>query len=503
MDRSKYFLTLDVGTTSVKIALFDLKGRMISVSTKEYVLHTPAQNIVELDPEIYWTCSRDGLKEVIDASGVSADEIASIGACSQGETLIALDSRGRSMRNAIVWMDNRSQAEADEIKSALGVSRSTGQPDVQPTWTATKILWLKKNEPAVFENAYKFLLVEDFLVYKLSGEIAGDYALYSSTHMLDVVEKKWHQPVLDLLGIGPEKLPALGESGRVIGTLRAKVAKDLGLSKSTTVISGAMDLAAALVGSGCERAGRVIEITGAAEVYSQTIDRYPADLETSMAIQCHAIPDAYLILGWCNSGGMAFRWLRDTFFTSEMETAESQSRDAYDLMAQMAETVPVGCEGLTFFPYLAGPGTQEVDMDTRGIFWGIEMHHGRAHFARAVMESLAFVFKRSLEEMARSGVHYTDIRVLGGGAKSGLWNRMKADILGRTVGTMECAESASLGMAVLQAVGGGYYSSVKDAVDVMVRPASLVEPDPANRAAADDAYGRFAELEAIHLKKQR
>jgi sugar (pentulose or hexulose) kinase len=499
--RAKYFLTLDVGTTSVKITIFDLFGRIIGTSLKEYTLNTPSQNIVELNPEVYWECGKEGLIEVIKKAQVPREDIVSIGVCSQGETLILLDNHGKPLRNAIVWMDNRSIEEAAELKSKLGVIKCTGQPDVYPTWTATKILWLKKNEPSVFSKVQKFLLVEDFMIYKLSGEFAGEFSLYPSSYMLDIVNKKWLPEVLSFLEVRSEQLVTLGESGRIVGTLSSDVAAELNLLKQTCVISGAMDMTASLLGSGCISPGTVTEITGAAEVFCQTLEKYPSNIDTSMAIQYHAIPNNYILVGWCNSGGMTLKWLRDTFFSIENEIAEKKGIDSYKQLTQMAETIPIGCEGLTFFPYIAGAGTLPVNPDVRGIFWGIEMNHTRAHFIRSVMESLAFVLRNGLEEMSLCGAAYSDIRIIGGGAKSDLWNRIKADILGTIITTMECPEAASLGTAILQSISAGYYSSYQEAVDNMVRTAQIVEPEPNNRAAANEAYSRFTELEKQHLRK--
>ncbi len=256
-----------------------------------------------------------------------------------------------------------------------------------------------------------------------------------------------------------------------------------------------MDQIAAMVGAGNIKSDIVTETTGAALAVCGTIDRFaPRSIKRTIAVQYHAIKDKYVLIGWCPTGGMAFKWLRDAFFTDEKKEAGRAGIDIYDYMTSQASGVAPGCQGLIFLPYLAGPGTGDVKPDAKGVFYGLELHHSRAHFARAVMESIGYVLRQNIAEMERLGLNCKEIRSLGGGAKSRLWNQIKADILGKSLVTMKCPEAASLGMAVLQAKATGVYPSLQQAADNMVQTASVTEPNQNNVQTYEPVYQRFLEL---------
>ncbi len=491
----EHFLSLDIGTTSVKVALVNSEGDIVAISTREYTLHTPAENIVELNPQIYWQRCKEGIAEVLASSKVHPRQIKSVGACSQGETLIVLDKDGKCLRDAIVWIDNRSTKEADELKSVFGIDNCTGQTDLVATWPITKILWLKKNEPHIYQQVRKYLLVEDYILYRLTGRFVGDYSLYSSSYMVDVAHKKWWKEILDYVGVSTEVLVELGESGRIIGEVTGAAAKETGLVPGTKVVSGAMDQIAAMIGAGNIKSGVVTETTGAALAVCGTIDAFPSkSIKRTLAVQYHAIADKYVLIGWCPTGGMALKWLRDAFFAEEKKAAAEAGLDAYDYITSLASGVAEGSQGLIFLPYLAGPGTGNIRADAKGVFFDIELHHGREHFARAIMESIAFILYQNVAEMQSLGLDCTEIRSLGGGAKSRLWSQIKADVLGRPLITMKCAEAAALGMAVLQAKALGIYATLEAAGENMVKVDSVVEPNPQNTKAYQPALERFIEV---------
>ena len=475
----------------MKVALVSSAGDVPAISTREYSLETPAENIVELNPEVYWRCCAEGIGKVLSKSGVDATAVKSVGVCSQGETLICLDDKGAPLRNAIVWMDSRSGAEAAEIKERFWAGNNTGQTDMVACWPVTKILWLKRNEPEVYRATSRFMLPEDFILYKLTGSYVGEYSLYTSSCMLDIVNKKWWKEVLDYVGVSAEALVELHESGRVVGEVLASVCSETGLAEGTKVVTGAMDQTAAMIGAGNIKAGIVTETTGAALAACGTVAAFPQRRSEALAVQYHAIPDEYFIIGWCPTGGMAFKWLRDVFFAAEKQRAEEAGKDAYDLMTEAASAVRPGSEGLTFLPYLAGPGTGNIAEDARGVFFGLELHHNRGHFARAVMESIGFVLREMIGEMEEMGLECSEIRSLGGGSKSRLWKQIKADILGKPVTTMKCPEAAALGTAILQGRAVGTFDSFAEAVENIVRTDSVVEPIRENVKAYEAAFERF------------
>jgi len=495
------FITLDIGTTSVKVALIDKDGSILSTSMREYVLETPAEDIVELNPEIYWDCCVEGMREVLQKSGVPDVSVLSVSVSSQGETLICVDAEGRPVMNAIVWNDNRSKNEARELKEVFGVERVTGLVDVLPTWTITKILWLKKNRPDVFASTARFLLVEDYILYRLSGVFIGEHSLYSTTYMYDVVSKRYWTDILDYVGVKRSQLVDVQDSGTVIGRVLPEVCRISGLAEGTRVTTGIMDQTAGMVGAGNIMEGVVTETTGSALVICETLDHFPTGKSDSISVQCHAVPGKYLVTGWCAAGGMSLKWLRDTFFKEEMKKADSLGQNIYGIMDAMAEKVIPGSQGLYFYPFMSGPGTLNVDPDVRGVFYGLELHHGKAHFIRSMVEAIAYVLKENVELMENMGGACREIRAMGGGSKSTLWNQIKADVTGRNIVTMQSSETASLGVAVLQAVAAGIYGDISTAVSEMVETTESFEPDKQKHELYQDFYRQYVGVQNKCFRK--
>ncbi len=495
-DNSELFLSIDAGTSSVKIVLFDSYGTMKAVSLQEYSLLTPAENLVELHPETYWECCAKGIEEITaQIGGKEAEKIRSVGICSQGETLILLDKNGDPLHNAVVWIDNRSTEEAEEIKERFGINQDTGQPDVYPMWPVTKMLWFKKHKPDLFEAVDKFLLVEDYLVYRLTGRFSATFALYTSSYLLDIRKKQWWKAMLDYIGVRENQLPELHESGRIVGNLRPSAAERLHLSKKTVVVSGAMDQTAALVGAAAVKEGVVIETTGSAVVVCQAGGVFPEGRRLSLPLHYHAIPDMYFLLSMCSAGGLSFKWLRDNFFRAEADSSAKNGEDVYSLMTARAETIAPGSGGLLFYPFMSGPGTLPVDPELRGIMFGLQLHHEKGHFARSIMEAIAFVIRESLEQMAELGFNYREIRSLGGGAKSVLWTRIKAAVLDRPLTIMKCPETAALGTAALQAAALGVYPDIQSAAEAMSAADETVEPEAALVSVYEEVYNRYRTIE--------
>lgn len=484
-----YFLTYDIGTTAIKVCLFEPRGKLIASVTREYTLITPEENIVELPVETYWEEILAGTQQVLSDSGIRGDEVLSLGACSQGETVVLLDAQGNPLRNAVVWMDNRSEKEAEEIRAALGTHYDTGQTEVVATWPITKLLWIKKHEPRVFSRIKRVHLLEDYLVFRLTGNVdepRGSYALWTSSYMVDIKKKEWYTPVLDFCGVAEDWLPSLEESGSPIGRLSPEAADALGLSPGIPIISGAMDQTASLLGCGAVEPDIITETIGAAQALCKTVDSYPAEPPLPMSTQYHALPGKYVLMAWCTVGGMSLKWLRSAFF---------DTGTTYEDLTTLASEVPPGAQGLLFFPFMGGPGTLPLDQGLRGSFTGLEMHHGKGHFVRAIMESMGYLLRYQFEQMPggsdRGDTGFSEIRSLGGGAQSPLWNQIRSDITGSPVKTMSSPESASLGMAVLQAAALGIYSDISEAVRQMVKVADEVHPNPHTKTAYDEAYDRF------------
>jgi xylulokinase len=476
-------LTLDVGTTALKGALFDLDGQMLAVRAREYALEYPGPDQVELDPEIYWEAAQAVIGEILIETSVAPERIRAVGITSQGETLIVLDQQGRPLRKAIVWLDNRAKAEAELIRAAFGrdkVYRVTGQQDIAPAWPASKILWIRRNEPEVFNKAAKFLMLEDYLVYRLTGRCATDHALNPSTLYYDLVQGCWWPEMLEFLGLSAAQLPDLLVSGESAGCVTAQV----GLDRTTQVTVAPIDQIAAAVGAGNRAPGMVTETTGCALAICATIDRPFYDPDRRIGLYRHAVPGLYILMPWIPTAGMVLRWFRDEFGAGEDYTA----------LTEAAESIPPGSDGLIVLPHFCGMSSPEVNPEARGVFYGITTAHHRTHFVRAILESTAFALRDNLELLENCGIPCRDVTALGGAARSRLWRQIKADVLGKPVHSMRCEESTSLGTAVLAAAGIGLKASLEEAIRAMVQPAETVQPGGDAGKVYEAAFQKYLDL---------
>ncbi len=489
-------LAVDLGTTALKCALHDLRGNVIAKATEEYSLNTPDALSVEVDVETYWQAFMTTIAQVLKASQADPASIKALGLSAQGETLILVDAAGRPLRPAIVWLDNRAQAEADELGARFGHHHAyeiTGQVRIVPTWPAAKVLWLRKNEPAAIEKTAKFLLIEDYFLHRLTGEYVCEGSLVTSTCYWNFKTLKWWPEMLAALGLGCEQLPKIVDSGTPVGKIRPEVAAELGLSPHTVACTGALDQACGAIGVGNIAAGIFSENTGAALAICSTIARPTLDPQDQMPCHYHGIPGLYMLHTF-TGGGIVLKWFRDEFAHLERSVSQASGIDAYDLLGQEATRVPPGCEGLVMLPHLQGAMAPEANPKARGVFYGFTLRHGRNHFTRAIMEAVGYVVRRNIEVIEGMGVAVQEIRALGGGARSRIWKQIEADITHRAVLTTTNEEAATLGAAILAGKAVGLYSSIAEAAGQMVQIKERFEPEPANYPVYDEAYGIYVKL---------
>ena len=496
----RYLLGADLGTTAIKVALFDEKGKKISDSTQEYMLYTPTPLIVELGAEVYWNAFKTGVAESLKQAGVAAEDIVSLSISAQGETLLLLDKDGKPLRNAIVWMDNRAQEESDDLEKHFSnetIHSITGQVAMLAMWPAAKILWLKNHERQVFDDAMKFLLVEDYFFYRLSGKFFGEGSLWCSTIMWDINTKRYWPEMLDYLGVREEQLPEIVESGTPLGKILPEVARELGLSPDTELVMGALDQACGAIGVGNVRVGIFSESTGAALAVVAVVDKPVFDENREMPCFYYGIPDMYMIHAF-TTGGIVFKWLRDSFCSEELAIAERTGVDAYAFMDMEAMTVPAGSDGLVVLPHFQGSGPPDSDQKAKGVVYGLSLNHTKAHMIRAFMEAVAMNMCRMIEATSATGIEITEIRSHSGGAKSPVWCQIKADAAGIPVHTMKnTADAACLGAAVLAGVASGIWKSVPEAMDSIVEEDKVYMPDPGNKKVYDNLYNSYKELMAV------
>ncbi|WXG46600.1 MAG: FGGY family carbohydrate kinase [Candidatus Atabeyarchaeum deiterrae] len=491
-----YLLSVDSGTTATKVALFNDKGELQAISTHEYKLITPSALAVEIDADTLWNAFKAGVAEVVKKTKTNTKDIAAIGISAQGETLILLDRNGKPLRRAISWMDNRAQGEAEKLDKEFddGTSyRITGQVKLVPTWPASKILWIKRNEPDLYKKVYKYLLVEDYLIYKMTSNFACEGSLICSTCYWNIITEKWWDEMLECLGISLEQLPEIKLSGEAVGELTREAASELGLTTKTVVSMGALDQACGAIGVGNTRQGMFSENTGAALAICAPVEEPIFDEERRMPVHYFAIPHRYMEHTF-TTGGMVLRWYRDTFCQPEIAAASLSKVDPYDTIGDEAEQVPPGCEGLVMLPHLQGAMAPEANQKAKGVFYGFTLKHTKAHFARAIMEAIACIVRRNIDVIEDLGTKVNEIRALGGGARSRVWKQIEADITKRPVVTTKNEEAACLGAAILAGKAIGLYHNIEQASENMVAIKERFEPNYRNFSIYDHSYEKYVKL---------
>lgn len=501
MERT-FFIGIDAGTTSVKGILTDEEGTIYANAMQEYALEMQADRC-ELEAEIYWIKTVAVIQELLETSDVDKQNIHALSFSSQGETLICVDALGLPLRKAIVWLDNRSMKEALAIEKHFGSEQicfHTGQPQVQPLWPATRILWLKENEPDLFESVYKFLLVEDYLIYKLTGQFATEQTLVSSTLYYAIREKKWWSDMLDFLGITAEKLPTVFPSATVVGKVIAKAAKDTGLPVTTIVVTGAYDHVAGALGAGNYKEGAVSETTGTSMAMVVTLNNAIPNFVINIPMQCHAVEGRYLLLPYGHTAGFVLKWFKDEFCKEETKESGVANEDVYDRITKLANCISPGADGLIVLPHLMGSGSPEFNAHAKGVFAGISALSTKGHFVRAILESIACVMKRNLDVLKVSNIEVKEVKALGGGSKSALWNQIKADVTNIPITTVQGQDTAALGAVILASTGVGFFASIECACRKMVKLSTTFFPDARAHVQYQPVYARYVNL-THHLEK--
>jgi xylulokinase len=492
----KYLLALDIGTTSVKAGLFNERCNLVDSSIGEYLLLTPAPDRAELDPEIYWQAAVKAIKTVIHRVGIDTEHILGLTISSQGETLIILDENDTPLMNAIVWVDNRATKQAAELNEQFSndVYQVTGIPEIVPTWPACKILWLQQESPEIFNRAKKYLLVQDYLVWRFTGSFTTDGSISCTTMYYDINRQEWWKHCLETIGITADHLPQIKLAGETAGLISKEVSEITGLSVSTRVILGGMDQAVGAIGAGNVAEGIISETTGAALAIQACVQDPDVDSHKVTPVYVHSVPGKYLLVPVCPTAGMALKWFKDSFFTDLSQKASKNGTSIYKVMDEMAAAIPAGADGLTMLPHLMGAFSPFPNAAARGSFTGFTLAHGREHFIRAIIEAVAFLLRQNIESIENAGFTVGEIRTSGGGSHSSLWNQIKADVTNRPILRLETEDSALLGDAILAAVACGFFDSIEDACHNTVTIKERILPGP-DAEVYDEMYRRYCDLD--------
>ena len=492
----EYLIGVDLGTSGTKTVLFDADGNPVASKTIEYPLYQPKNGWAEQDPLDWWIASRDGIKYVVAKSGIKPSDIKGIGISGQMHGLVMLDKAGNVLRKSIIWCDQRTAKECEEITAKVGAEKLieiTANPALTG-FTASKILWVKNNEPEIYEKCAHILLPKDYVRYMLTGEFATEVSDASGMQLLDVPNRCWSDEVLSALGIDKSLLAKVYESPEITGKITEKVAELTGVPAGTPVVGGAGDNAAAAVGTGTVEDGIAFTTLGTSGVVFAHTDRLSIDPKGRVHTFCCAVPNAWHVMGVTQAAGLSLKWFRDNFCHEEMIAADGMGKDPYYLMDKQAERIPIGCDRLLYLPYLMGERTPHLDPDCRGAFFGLSAMHTRQHLLRAVMEGVVYSQRDSVEVLRGMGVKINDMLACGGGGSSPLWRQMLADVYGCPVKTVVSKEGPALGVAILAAVGTGIYGSVQEACKKVIKTNPAQNPIPENSAEYEKFYRIYTQL---------
>lgn len=465
-----FLLGIDIGTSGTKTVLFDESGNTIASALAEYPLYQPAIGWAEQDPEDWWAATRSTIKQVISKGNIDASLIKGVGLSGQMHGAVLLDKDYKVLRKAIIWCDQRSSAECNQITDAIGSKRLieiTANPALTG-FTASKILWVRNNEPEIYEKVYKILLPKDYIRFKLTGEFATEVSDASGMQLMDIPGRKWSDEVLEKLKIEKSMLGKLYESQEISGKVNREASSLTGLKEGTPVAGGAGDQAAGAIGNGIVRPGVVSSTIGTSGVVFAFSQNVTIDPLGRVHTFCHAVPNTWHIMGVTQGAGLSLKWFRDNFCIEEKRTAELMKVDPYMLMDKEAEKVDAGCNGLIYLPYLMGERTPHLDPNAKGVFFGLSAKHEKQDMVRSVMEGVVYSLKDCLEIIKEMGVNISEVRASGGGGKSPLWRQMQADVFGTEITTINSSEGPALGVALLAGVGAGVYSNITEACDQVI-----------------------------------
>ena len=458
----KYLLGIDLGTSGTKTVLFDQNGKGICSATVEYPLYQPQNGWAEQDPKDWYNAAVSTIRTVLEKSGVAKEDVVSLGISGQMHGLVMLDEKDEVIRPSIIWCDQRTAKECEEITAKVGYDnliRITANPAL-PGFTLSKLIWVRNHEPENYAKCKHVLLPKDYVRFMLTGDFATEVSDASGMQMLDVPNRCWSDELLGIL--------------------------------ETLVVGGAGDNAAAAVGTGVVEDGKAFTTIGTSGVVFAHTDKLAIDPKGRVHTFCCAVPGAWHVMGVTQAAGLSLKWFRDNFCAAEKTAAEAMGVDTYELTNQEAAQSPIGANKLIYAPYLMGERTPHLDSDCRGIFFGLSAMHQRRDLLRAVMEGVTYSLNDCLGVLAGMGVAPETMLACGGGGKSPLWRQMLADVMNCPVATTVNTEGPALGVAIL--AGAGLYGSVQEACRAMIHVNPAQEPIAENVPKYAKVYEVFKKL---------
>jgi xylulokinase len=490
-------LGIDIGTSGTKTLICDEKGKVLATAMAEHPIDSPKPGWSEQHPEDWWQATCKATRAVLKKAKIKPAQIRGIGLSGQMHGSVFLGDGTKALRPALLWNDQRTAKQCDEITQKAGGREALIDLVANPAltgFTAPKILWVREHEPKIYEKTRHILLPKDYIRFRMTGEYATEVSDASGMLLLDVKNRTWSDKLLSLLEIDKSLLARLVESPEITGTLSREGAKALGLAPGIPVVGGAGDQAAGAVGNGIVNAGIVSATLGTSGVVFAHSDQPTLDPQGRVHTMCHAVPGKWCVFGCMLAAGGSFQWFRNQLGQAEIALAKQKKIDPYELLVKSAETAPLGSEGLFFLPYLTGERCPYPDPHARGAWIGLTARTTRAMMIRALMEGVTFGMRDALEIMSDMGIPIAQVRASGGGARSAFWRQMQADIYKQPIVLTNASEGPAYGVALLAGVGTGVWKSVEEACKSSIKQTTRIAPNKKQSAKYDASYQVYRKL---------
>ena len=485
---------LDIGTTGCRSIVFSEDGQTLSQAYKEYPEIYPRPGWVEMDPNQIWSA----VKEVISKSvaQLKADKVKAICLSVLGVAVTPLDKNGKPLYNSLTAVDGRCTKQAQQIEESLGKDRvfeETGSV-ISPAWSINKIMWIKENEPEIYKNTWKFVLYEDFIIYKLGLEPTISYSLAGLTMAFDSQNKKWSDLILDIAGVDSKLLSRTVASGEIVGEISDTIADELGLPKKTKVVTGGFDQAMSALGGGLVKEGGSTLCFGTIECVTTAFSKFNTDpilLKYNHPIYCHVIKNLYITIAWCFTAGALLKWYRDNIAVEEVQRAKSSNLDVFKMIISEASKDP---SRILVLPHFIGSGTPYLDSKSMGAIVGLSLSATRPDIVKGILDSLSYETKWNIETVEMSGIKIDALNLFGGGARNDILPQIKADIFEREVHALSISETGALAAAILAGSAAGVYKNVEEAVENLIKPRKVFYPDDKFRDIYRNTYKIYKDL---------